>query len=73
MALIIYFAQYVLVVPGNAGKSRPRKTWRDVVEDDLKNGRLDRSLAKDRDRWRAQIIGKTSDLRPTCASTKKGM
>ena len=28
----------------------------------LKNGRLDKGLAKDRDRWRAQIIGKTSDL-----------
>ena len=35
---------------------------RDVVEDDLKKGRLDRSLAKDRDRWKAQIMGKTSDL-----------
>ena len=32
------------------------------MEDDLKKGRLDRSLAKDRDRWRAQIMGKTSDL-----------
>ena len=35
---------------------------RDGVEDDLKKGRLDRSLAKDRDRWKAQIMGKTSDL-----------
>ena len=51
-----------MVVPGNAGKGRPRKRWRDVVEDDLKKGRLDRGLAKDRDRWRAQIMGKTSDL-----------
>ena len=40
---------------------RPRKRWRDVVEDDLKKGRLDRSLAKDRDKWKAQM-GKTSDL-----------
>ena len=31
-----------MVVPGNAGKGRPRKRWRDVVEDDLKKGRLDR-------------------------------
>ena len=57
-----------MVVPGNAGKGRPRKRWRDVVEDDLEKGRLDRSLAKDRDRWKAQILGKTSDL----ASTEKG-
>ena len=49
-------------VPENAGKGRPRKRWRDVLEDDLKKGRLDRSLAKDRERWRAQIMGKTSDL-----------
>ena len=28
----------------------------------MKKDRLDRSLAKDRDRWRAQIMGKTSDL-----------
>ena len=39
-----------MVVPGNAGKGRPRKRWRDVLEDDLKKGRLCRSLAKDRDR-----------------------
>ena len=44
-----------MVVPGNAGKGRPRKRWRDVLKDDLKKGRLDRSLAKDRDRWRARI------------------
>ena len=25
-----------MVVTGNAGKSRPRKRWRDVLEDDLK-------------------------------------
>ena len=51
-----------MAVPGNAGKGRPRKRWRDVVEDDLMKGRLDRGLAKDRDRWRAQIVGKTSHL-----------
>ena len=51
-----------MVVPGNAGKGRPRKRWRDVLEDDLKKDRLDRGLAKDRDRWRAQLMVKTSDL-----------
>ena len=34
----------------------------DILEDDLKEVRLDRGLAKDRDRWRAQVMGKTSDL-----------
>ena len=51
-----------IVVPGNAGKGRSETRWRDVLEDDLKKGRIDRSLAKDRDRWRAQIMGKASDL-----------
>ena len=51
-----------MVVPGNAGKGRARKKWRDVLEDDLKKGRLDRGLVKDRDRRRAQIMGKTFDL-----------
>ena len=51
-----------MVVPGNAGRGKTRKRWRDVLEDDLRKDRLDRSLAKDRDRWRAQIMGKMSDL-----------
>ena len=51
-----------MAVPGNAGKGRPRKRCRDVLKDDLKKGRLDKSLAKDRHRWRAQIMGKTSHL-----------
>ena len=51
-----------MVVPGNYGKGRPRKRWRDVLEDDLKKRRLDRGLAKDRDIWRAQAMRKTSDL-----------
>ena len=59
-----------VAVSGNAGKGRPRKRWRDGLEDDLKKGRLDRGLAKDRDRWRAQIMGKTSDL---CERGKRGV
>ena len=57
----IYFCAYV-GHPGNAGKCRPRKRWRDVLENDLKKGRLDRGLAKDKDKWKAQIMAKTSDL-----------
>ena len=33
-----------MVVPGNAGKGRPRKRWRDVLENDLKKDCLDRGL-----------------------------
>ena len=50
-----------MVVLGNAERGRPRKRWRGVLEDDQKKCRLERDLAKDRDRWRAQIMGKTSD------------
>ena len=31
-----------MVFPGKAGKDRPSKRWRDVLEDDLKKCRLDR-------------------------------
>ena len=51
-----------MAIVGNAGKGRPKKRWWEVVEEDLKKCRLDRGSAKDRDRWRAQIMGKTSDL-----------
>ena len=57
-----------MVLPGNAEKGRARKRCF-VLEDDLKKGRLDRGLAKDRDRRKAQIIGKTSDL---CEHGKEG-
>ena len=32
------------------------------MEDDLKKCGLDGGLAKDRERWKAQVMGKTSDL-----------
>ena len=51
-----------MVVPGKAGKGRPRKRWSDAVKDDLKKGHLDRDVAKDRDRWKSQIMVKTSNL-----------
>ena len=31
-----------MAVPGNAGKGRRRKRWKDVVDDDLKKGHLHR-------------------------------
>ena len=47
-----------MVVLGKAGRGRLRKRWMEGVEDDLKKGGLDRLLAKDREKWRAQILGK---------------
>ena len=43
-------------------KGRPKKRWNEVVKDDLKKCGLDRDLAKDRERWKAQVMGKTSEL-----------
>ena len=34
----------------NAGKSRPKWRWNEVVKDDLKKCGMDRGLAKDRER-----------------------
>ena len=38
------------------------KRWNEAVKDDLKKRGLDRGLAKDRERWKAQVMGKASDL-----------
>jgi len=51
-----------MAIAGNAGKGRPKNWLHEVVKDDLKKCGLDRGLAKDRERWKAQVIGKTSDL-----------
>ena len=59
-----------MIIPGNAGKGRPRKRWKDVLEDYLKNGRLDRGLAKDKDRWKAQI-NYWENVRPVRARKKR--
>ena len=45
----------------NSGKGRPKKTWNEVVKDDLKKCGIDRGLAKNRERWKAQVMGKASD------------
>ena len=41
------------------------------MKDDLKKCGLDRGLAKDRERWKAQVI-KLLGKHPTCASMDKG-
>ena len=41
-----------LVVEGRRGKGRPRKTWRDVINEDLRFLNLPLDMAEDRDKWR---------------------
>ena len=57
-----------MAIVGNAGKGRSTKQWNEVVKEDLKKCGLDRGLAKERERWKAQVMGKC----PKCASTNKG-
>ena len=40
-----------LVVEGRRGKGRPRKTWRDVINEDLRFLNLSLDMAEDRDKW----------------------
>ena len=50
-------------VVGGRGRGRGRKTWKEVVEEDLKRDGLSREMAQDRDLWRRLTHGKTSNLR----------
>ena len=43
------------VVDGRSVKGRPRKTWNEVVRNDLKEKNLDKELAKDRVAWKSLI------------------
>src|SRR5271163_2463175 len=45
------------------GRGRPKKTWQECVNSDLKMLGLDRGLAQDWTGWRDGIMGKTSNPR----------
>ena len=52
-----------MAIVRNAEKGRPKMKWNEVVKNDLKKCGLDKGLAKNRERWKAQVMGKTSDPR----------
>ena len=54
-------------VNGEKGRGRRRMTWKEGVENDMKDLRLRREDAQDRVKWRNGIWGK----RPTRASMEK--
>ena len=56
-----------LVVDGPVSRGRPRKTWTQVVHEDLKQLGLDPALAQDRLEWKKAIV----NPRPTHASVEK--
>ena len=58
-----------MAIVGNVGKGRQKKRLNEVVKDDLKKCGLDGGLANEWERWKAQVMGKTSD-RPVRARTR---
>ena len=54
-------------VGGRMGKGRGRKTWNEVVEEDMRKRGLRREMAMDREYWRSHIVGN----RPTRACMEK--
>ena len=44
-----------LEIPGKVPSGGPRKTWKHVVDDDLRRTGLDRVQAQNRDAWRFAI------------------
>ena len=44
-----------ILVEGDAGRGRPRKTWRETIEDDLRSWRLTSDMVYDRDDWRRKV------------------
>ena len=56
-----------LVVEGNRGRGRGKKTWMECVNDDMKRFNLPKEKAQDRASWRSGIGGN----RLTRACTEK--
>ena len=50
-----------LDVDGKAGRGRSRKTWLECVRGDLKDFGLKVTDTKDKDNWRKEVFGKTSE------------
>jgi hypothetical protein len=44
-----------MIVEGKRPRGRPRKTWRDTVEEDLKLWNINKEDAKDRTKWKLAI------------------
>lgn len=55
-----------VIVAGERGRGRGRKTWKECVVDDMSKMKLRREDAQDRDVWRSGILGN----RPTRASAE---
>ena len=72
----VYRSQYwtgrcvALQVEGRKGKGRPRKTWRDTVNEDLCTHNLNIDLAEDRDTWRKALRDSKRSVQPLIRETE---
>ena len=51
------------IVPGKLMKGRPRKTWQDVINDDMKAYELSKDIIGDREKWKLNV--RMASKRPT--------
>ena len=58
-----------LEVDGHRGQSRPRKTWRDTINDDCKNWKLTWADPANRIEWRKKLRTNMGAVRPTPSGT----
>ena len=53
-----------LQVEGRRGTGRPRKIWRDIIDEDLRTYNLSMDMAEDRDAWRRTLRTSTRQVQP---------
>ena len=58
-----------LEVDEHSGRGRPRKAWRDMINDDCKNWKLTRADAEDRIEWRKKLGTNIGAVRSTLSGT----
>ena len=58
-----------LEADGHRGRGRPRKTWRDTINDDLKNYKLTRVDPANKIEWRKKLRTNMGTVRPTLSGT----
>ena len=51
-------------VRGKRGKGRPRKSWNDVIQDDINSWNLNKDNALDRVTWRSDVKSATKTSNP---------
>ena len=58
-----------LIVDGHHGRGRPRKTWRDTINNDHKNWKLTRVDPVNRSEWRKKLRTNMGAMQPTLSGT----